>query len=76
MTAKVMFVIRRSDGKFYYKGHVSSVYGYGDFDKAHLFESVAGAKKRLYTAPVCDNGKGMTAEVLPVKVTLCYNKVV
>ena len=67
---KTMYVIKREDGKFYYKGHVSSVYGYADFDRAYLFETEAGAKRRLYTATVCDNGAGLSAEILPVKVVL------
>lgn len=60
-----MYVIRRSDGKFYYKGHVSSMYGFvEDFNKAFLFESERGAKSRLYTA-----GEGFTAEILPIEVS-------
>lgn len=67
----IRFVIRRSDGKFYYKGHTSSVYGFTDnFNDAHIFATAMGAKSRLYTA-----GSGFTAEVLPVKITLCFNKV-
>ena len=62
----IRFVIRRSDGQFYYKGHVSSMYGFTeDFNKAFLFESERGAKSRLYTA-----GEGFTAEIVPVIVAI------
>lgn len=59
------YVIVREDGKFYYKGHTSSVYGFTEvFSGAFIFNSVIGAKSRLYTA------NPMKAEVRPVTITL------
>ena len=58
------YVIRREDGKFYYKGSVSSLYGYTeDFGKAYLFDTPRGAKSRLFTA------NPMKASVRAVTVT-------
>ena len=59
------YVILREDGKFYYKGNASSVYGFTDvFSGASIFNSVKGAESGLYTA------KPMKAEVRPVTITL------
>lgn len=62
---RTMYVIRRDDGKFYYKHpSISSHWGYKEnFNEAHLFSTEAGARKRLFTAD-------MNAKILPVKITL------
>ena len=48
MEERIMYVIQRADGKFYWKHQsISSYYGYDSFDKAHLFLSEKGAKSRI-----------------------------
>lgn len=65
------YVIVREDGFFYWKNKsTSSSYGYEkEFAKAYLFDTEAGAKKRLFTA------RPMTAEVRKVRVLLDGNGV-
>jgi hypothetical protein len=41
------YVLQRADGQFYYKGRVSSSWGFTeDFNKAYLFDTEKGAKLR------------------------------
>lgn len=48
---RFMFVLQREDGAFYWKGNVSSLYGWDkDFNKAFLFKTVKGAMQRAYLA--------------------------
>ena len=65
------YVIVREDGFFYWKNKsTSSSHGYEkEFAKAYLFDTEAGAKKRLFTA------RPMTAEVRKVRVLLDGNGV-
>ena len=48
MEERIMYVIQRTDGKFYWKhSKIGSYYGYDSFDKAHLFSTEKGAKSRI-----------------------------
>lgn len=48
MEERIMYVIQRADGKFYWKHQsISACYGYDSFDKAHLFSTEKGAKSRI-----------------------------
>lgn len=47
MEERIMYVIQRADGKFYWKNPKIGSYGYDSFDKAHLFLSEKGAKSRI-----------------------------
>ncbi len=62
----IKYVIVRDDGFFYWKNKsTSSSYGYEkEFSKAYLFDTEAGAKKRLFTA------QPQAAEVRKVRVLL------
>ena len=63
-----MYVLRRSDGKFYWKGHASSQWDYKDgFENAHLFETEKGARMRIGYG--CSGGKYIV-EILKVEITL------
>ena len=69
MEERIMYVIQRADGKFYWE-HQSSLEccgccGYGSFDKAHLFSTEKGAKSRIGYG---SDGHG--CEVKRVKVVL------
>lgn len=67
MVERIMYVIQRADGKFYWKDQsISSYYGYDSFDKAHLFATEKGAKTRISTLG-CN---GQECKVKRVKVTL------
>lgn len=45
---RIMYVIQRADGKFYWKHpNIGHYYGYDSFGKAHLFATQKGAKLRL-----------------------------
>ena len=66
MEERIMYVIQRADGQFYWKHQsISSYYGYDSFDKAHLFSTEKGAKSR---ASHFNDGQEYT--VKQVKVTL------
>lgn len=66
MEERIMYVIQRADGKFYWKHQsISSLYGYDSFDKAHLFATEKGAKTRIRT--LGHSGQDCTAK--QVKVT-------
>ena len=48
------YVIRNSNGEFYWKGETSSLYGFDKkFDKAFLFKSKQGAELRMRIFPNC-----------------------
>lgn len=67
MEERIMYVIQRADGKFYWKHQsISSCYGYDSFDKAHLFVTEKGAKTRISTL----GRNGQECKVKQVKVTL------
>lgn len=67
MEERIMYVIQRADGKFYWKhSKIGSYYGYESFDKAYLFLSEKGAKSRISTLG-CN---GQECKVKHVKVTL------
>jgi len=60
-----LYVLRREDGKYYWKGHVSSMYEWKDgFENAHLFHTKKGAKQRMYTS------HDMKCEIIPVLVII------
>ena len=66
MEERIMYVIQRADGKFYWKHpKIGSYYGYDSFDKAHLFLSEKGAKSRIGYG-----SEGQECKVKRVKVTL------
>ena len=66
MEERIMYVIQRADGKFYWKHpSISSCYGYDSFDKAHLFSTEKRAKSRIGY-----DSAGQECEVKQVKVTL------
>ena len=66
MEERTLYVIQRVDGQFYWKHQsISSCYGYGSFDKAHLFTTEKGAKSRLG-----HGNDGQECKVKRVKVTL------
>ena len=67
MEERIMYVIQRADGQFYWKDQsISSYYGYDSFDKAHLFATEKGAKARLKVI----GRNGQECKVKRVKVTL------
>ena len=68
MVTTTKYVLRNSDGQFYWKDKsVSSRWGFdNDFNKAYLFDSEKGAKSRLDIA-----GEG--AEIVPVLVIIPAN---
>ena len=48
MEERIMYVIQRADGKFYWKHQsISSYYGFDSFDKAHLFVTEKDAQSRI-----------------------------
>lgn len=61
---RTMYVIKREDGTFYWRGNVSSQYGWKGFDKAALFNTRRGAESRMYTS------KPLKCEVKKVRITL------
>lgn len=61
---RTMYVIRREDGKFYWKGNTSSLHGFKEFDEAVMFRTKSGAESRLFVE------RNMKCEVLPVEITL------
>ena len=65
MTERIMYVIQRADGKFYYK-YLPGYYRFGSFEEAHLFVTENGAKTRI-SAIGCDEQE---CKVKQVKVTL------
>lgn len=66
MKERIMYVIQRADGQFYWKHQsISSCYGYDSFDKAHLFATEKGAKSRLGCG-----SDGQECKVKQVKVIL------
>ena len=65
---RTMYVLMREDGTFYWRGNVSSVYGWKDFDEACLFKTRQGAESRMFvSAP-------LKCEVRKVKITLVINE--
>ena len=63
---RTMYVLRREDGKFYWKGQGSSRWGYRDgFENAFLFATEKGARMRMGYGCVC-----MSCEILKVEITL------
>ncbi len=66
MKERIMYVIQRADGKFYWKHQsISSCYGYDSFDKAYLFSTEKGAKLRIGYG-----SDGQECEVKQVKIVL------
>lgn len=66
MKERTMYVIQRADGQFYWKHQsISSYYGYGGFDKAHLFSTEKGAKLRIGYG-----SDGQECKVKQVKIVL------
>lgn len=61
---RTMYVIKREDGTFYWRGNVSSQYGWKGFDEAALFNTRRGAESRMYTS------KPLKCEVKKVRITL------
>lgn len=61
---RTMYVIKREDGTFYWRGNVSSQYGWKGFDEAALFNTRRGAESRMYTS------KPLKCEIKKVKITL------
>ena len=63
---RLMYVIQRAEGKFYWKDPtIVFRYGYDSFDKAHLFATRKGAKLRLGYG-----SDGQECKVKQVKITL------
>lgn len=45
------YVIQKTDGRFYWKGNVSSLWGLKEsFDDAYLFKTESSAKQRMKSA--------------------------
>lgn len=66
MEERIMYVIQRADGQFYWKHQsISSYYGYDSFDKAHLFATEKGAKLRINYG-----NDGQECKIKQVKITL------
>ncbi len=66
MEERIMYVIQRADGKFYWKHQrISSCYGYDSFDKAHLFSTEKGAKLRIGYG-----SEGQECKIKQVKIVL------
>jgi len=66
MEERIMYVIQRADGKFYWKHQsISSCYGYDSFGKAHLFTTEKGAKLRIN-----HGNDGQECKVKQVKIVL------
>lgn len=66
MKERTMYVIQRSDGKFYWKDpKIGSYYGYDSFDKAHLFATEKGAKLRIGYG-----SEGQECKIKQVKIVL------
>lgn len=66
MKERIMYVIQRADGQFYWNHQIiSSYYGYGSFDKAYLFSTEKGAKSRIGYG-----SDGQECKVRQVKLTL------
>lgn len=66
MKERIMYVIQRADGKFYWKHRsISSCYGYDSFDKANFFYTEKGAKSRI--SQIVD---GQECKVRQVKIVL------
>lgn len=62
---RTMYVIKREDGTFYWRGNESSShYGWRYFDEAYLFRTKKGAESRMFTS------KHLKCEVKKVKITL------
>ena len=62
---RTAYILKREDGKYYYKGHGSSIYGWtDDFNKAFLFASKVGAKMRMYTS------QDMKCKIVEVEIKL------
>ena len=47
---RYMYVLKREDGTFYWRGSGSSNYGWRDFYNAHLFATKKGAESRMYVS--------------------------
>ena len=66
MEERIMYVIQRAGGQFYWEDQsISSYYRYDSFDKAHLFSTEKGAKSRA-----SHFNDGQEYVVKQVKVTL------
>ena len=61
---RIMYVIQREDGTFYWRGEGSSRYGWKGFDEACLFRTRRGAESRMYVS------NPLKCEVKKVKITL------
>ena len=54
----IKYVLQRADGQFYYKGRVSSSWGFTeDFNEAYLFDTEKGAKTRKSLPAAGENAK-------------------
>lgn len=66
MKTRKMYILQRSDGKFYWKGNTSSMWGYKEnFEDAFLFKTKSGALSRSKLGL-----NGYTVDIKEVNITL------